>query len=189
VTKAIIFDCFGVLTTEAWLAFKTQYFGHDQALLDRASAISWEADRGAMSYGEFMSTIAHMAGITPAAALQAIAHNVPDEPLFAYIRRLKRQYKLGLLSNVAGDYLRKIFTAEQLELFDAIVLSFETGFIKPQPEAFETAARELGVKIEECVFIDDQQRQVDGATRAGMAALLYQDAEHLQIELPKLLQA
>jgi putative hydrolase of the HAD superfamily len=186
-TKAIIFDCFGVLTTEAWLEFKAKYFGHDPVLFEQVSNISWQADRGLISRDEAIQATAKLAGITPAEFIKANDRNVPDKELFAYITELKQHYKLGLLSNVAGDYLSRIFSPEQLGLFDAITLSFQSGFIKPEPQAFENAARELQVKLNECIFIDDQQRNVNGARRAGMSAVLYKDVAQLRRELSKLL--
>jgi HAD superfamily hydrolase (TIGR01509 family) len=186
--KAIIFDCFGVLTTEAWLSFKTKYFGRDAALFEQASSISWQADRGEITYDDFMKTIAGLAGITPAEAIRAIARNVPDEQLFTYIGELKADYKVGLLSNVAGDYLHNIFSKDQLAVFDAIALSFESGFIKPEKQAFEIIVKQLDVAMAECVFIDDQARNVQGAVRAGLEALLYRDVATLRQELGQLLQ-
>jgi HAD superfamily hydrolase (TIGR01509 family) len=186
--KAVIFDCFGVLATEAWRPFKAEHFAHDPKLFEQASNISWQADRGLISYGDFMEAIADLAGITPAEAIKAIERNVPDEQLFAYVRELKKGYKLGLLSNVAGTHLYRIFTDDQLALFDAIVLSFQNGFIKPEPEAFQDVARQLTVDIGECVFVDDQERNITGARKAGMQAILYRDAAQLRTELSELLK-
>ncbi|HZL08299.1 MAG TPA: HAD family phosphatase [Candidatus Dormibacteraeota bacterium] len=186
--KAVIFDCFGVLSTEAWRPFKAKHFAHDRELFERASNISWQADRGLMSYDDFIRAIAELAGITPAEANDAIARNAPDEELFAYIRELKADYKIGFLSNVAGDYMNQIFTPEQLALFDVIVLSFRNGFIKPQIEAFENAVQQLDVELEECVFVDDQERNVTGAREAGMKAVLYRDAAQFRQELIPLLK-
>jgi putative hydrolase of the HAD superfamily len=189
VTRAIIFDCFGVLTSEAWLAFKAKYFGHDPALLAKVTEISWQADRGRLSREEAIRATAKLAGITPAEFICAIDRYVPDEALFAYIRELKPGYKLGLLSNVAGDYLRRIFSAEQLGLFDVVALSYQSGFIKPERQAFENVAGRLKVKLDECIFIDDQQRNVNGARKAGMWAVLYQGDAQLRRELGNLLAA
>jgi len=185
--KAVILDCFGVLATEAWRPFKAKHFAHDPDLFRQASEISWQADRGLISYRDFMVAIAKLAGITPAEAASAIERNVPNEPLFEYLKELKPKYKLGFLSNVAGNYLHHIFTKEQLDLFDAVTLSYKKGWIKPQPEAFQDAAEELGVDMGECVFIDDQQRNVTGARDAGMQAIYYQDVDSLKRELGELL--
>lgn len=187
--KAIIFDCFGVLSTEAWLPFKTKHFAYDRELFEQASNLSRQADRGLISHEDFMRAIAELAHITPTEAIKAIARNVPDEQLFAYINELKAAYKIGLLSNVAGDYLYQIFSPDQLALFDTMTLSFESGFIKPQEQAFEAAAKQLGLDVSECVFIDDQQRNIDGAHAAGMLAILYHDVAQLQHKLSALLKA
>lgn len=186
--KAIIFDCFGVLATEAWLPFKAKHFAHDPELLEQANSLSRQANGGAIGYDDFMRRIAGLAGITPAEAISAIVRNVPDEQLFAYIRELKQDYKIGFLSNVAGNRLSQIFTADQLGLFDAVALSFENGFVKPDEEAFKYAAKQLGVDTRSCVLIDDQQRNVDGARAAGMAAILYHGAAQLRRQLDPILK-
>lgn len=187
--KAIIFDCFGVLATETWLSFKAKHFGHDSELFQQVTDISHQADKGLISHEEAIQATSELAGISPAEFHQAIGpgRNTPNEELFLYIKELKAGHKLGLLSNVAGNYLHQIFTEGQLALFDAIVLSFKSGFIKPQPEAFANAAKELGVDISECVFIDDQERNVNGAREAGMKAILYRDVAQLRQELDTLL--
>jgi len=187
--KAIIFDCFGVLATEAWLPFKTRHFGHNPDLYNQASQLSWHADVGEMTYQEFLKAVAALAHITPEQANREIARNVPNEPLFAYLDELKKHYKLGVLSNVVSGYMDNIFTPQQLARFDSISKSYENGFRKPQAEAYEIIAKQLGVEPPECVFVDDQERQVAGAREAGMQALLYQDIEQLKRDLPKLLTA
>jgi hypothetical protein len=95
--KAIIFDCFGVLATEAWLPFKAKYFGHDPELMERVSDISHQADKGLISREAAIQATAELAGISPAEFSRAIGRNVPDEELFAYLRELKPYYKLGFL--------------------------------------------------------------------------------------------
>lgn len=185
--KAVIFDCFGVLTTEAWLAFKAKYFAHDPELFAEVSDISHQADKGLISHEEAVHRTAMLAGITPAEFLEAIERYVPNEELFDYANKLKSRYKLGLLSNVAGNYLHKIFSDKQLGMFDVIVLSFQNGYIKPQPEAFTDAAKKLGVELHECVFIDDQERNVNGARAAGMKSVLYKDVASLKQELGAML--
>jgi HAD superfamily hydrolase (TIGR01509 family) len=187
--QAIIFDCFGVLATEAWLPFKAKYFGHDPELFEQASAIAKQANRGLIGSGDFIAAVAELAGVNPAEAVQAIARNVPNEPLFAYIKELKADYKLGFLSNISADRLSRIFTPGQLALFDAMALSFETGFIKPERAAFQDIAERLGTDIADCVLVDDQQRNVAGARRAGMPAVLYSDVPNLKAELSKLFKA
>ena len=185
--SAIIFDCFGVLTTDAWLPFKVKYFSTNPAQFDRASELNQQSDAGLISYEMFLDEVGKMAGMSGNAVQQAISDNVPNEELFDYVRELKQAYKIGLLSNASGDWLSDLFTKEQLGLFDATALSYDTRQTKPQLEAYETIAERLGEAVDSCVFIDDQERFVTGAREAGMKGVWYKDLPQLKSELAVLL--
>jgi len=60
---------------------------------------------------------------------------------------------------------------EHLKLFDVIVDASLTGVMKPDPRAFGQAAEALGLPAEQIVFLDDMPWNVEGARRAGMAAV------------------
>lgn len=187
--SAIIFDCFGVLMTDAWLPFRAKVFGHDPGLLEKATDIMKQADAGLMSHDDFILSIAELASVPAIDAKVAIEDNVPNESLFAYIYELKKDYKIGLLSNAADNWLEHMFTPEQLAAFDAVALSYEMGHIKPDVRAYEITAERLGVEVGECVFVDDQERYCTGAREAGMKAIWYRNLEQTRTELDKLLSA
>jgi len=185
--RAVIFDCFGVLATDGWLPYKRKYFSADPDLGVQAGELNHAFDAGHLSYEDFAREIAALAGVPVETARQQLRHNVPDDEVFEYIATLKPQYKIGMLSNAGSNWLNEIFTPEQNALFDTVVLSYETGFIKPEARAYETIAERLGVAPEECVLIDDQQRYVEGAAQVGMPAMLYVGLDELRADLPKLL--
>jgi HAD superfamily hydrolase (TIGR01509 family) len=185
--KAIVFDCFGVLATDGWLPFKNEYFGQDPKLLERATELNKMVDSGLASHVNFVDEIAKMANVKVEYAYKLINDNVPDEELFKYIKDLKKKYKIGLLSNAGENWLEAIFTPEQLRLFDATVLSYEISVVKPHPLAYETVAKKLDVEIDECVFVDDQERYCTGAKEVGMQAVIYTDSDNLKTKLNKLL--
>ena len=188
VVKAIIFDCFGVLVSERWLAFKREYFGHDKQLSQEATDLMSQADAGLLARDEFVTRIAQMAGIDEKAVHTYLDRNAPNEELFAYIKgSLKPHYKIGMLSNAAADWLPQLFTEEQLALFDATTLSYEAGVTKPDERAYHHIAAKLGVKPEECVFVDDQERHCAGARDAGMQTVYYQDFIQMRRNLEKIL--
>lgn len=62
-------------------------------------------------------------------------------------------------------------------------LSFEVGRLKPDPEFFLQAARDVGVAADRCFFTDDLPRNVEGARRAGMDAEVFQGADELRRQL------
>lgn len=187
--KAIIFDCFGVLVTEAWLPFKKKYFNDDPKLFAEASDAAKKANLGLISHADFINTAARLAGIPADEAWAYISRNVADEELFVFMAELKKKYKIGFLSNIAEDYLHKMFTEEQLALFDVIELSYKTGFVKPEPQAYKLVAEKLNVDIGDALLVDDQLRNTDGAERAGMQAILYKNLDQFKTDLTQLLES
>lgn len=188
--KAIIFDCFGVLTSEGWLAFKAQQFGHNAKLQRQATDLNKQADAGLITHEEFVRSVAELADIPETEVHAAIDVNAPNEELFTYIaEELKPKYKIGLLSNAAANWLQELFSDQQIALFDAISLSYEAGLLKPHSGAYEKIAGQLGIEPEEGVFIDDQERHCAGARDAGMRAIVFKDFTQMKVELEKLLAA
>lgn len=78
--------------------------------------------------------------------------------------------KLAILSNeldlfYGADFRRRL---PLLQLFDVIVDGTYTGILKPDPRAYETVTKALGLPAHQCVFVDDQKRNADGGIKAGM---------------------
>jgi len=186
--QAIIFDCFGVLAADGWLPFKRKYFSANQDLFQRAGDLNKQVDSGLADYQEFIEQVASLAGITPKEARYQIEQNPAHTEVFDYIKNdLKPKYKIGLLSNSGANWLPELFTSEQIKLFDAIALSYETGITKPDPRAYQIIAQRLAVDPVDCIFIDDQDRFCTSAQDAGMQAIVYQTLPHLQADLKKIL--
>jgi HAD superfamily hydrolase (TIGR01509 family) len=67
------------------------------------------------------------------------------------------------------------------ENFDVVVCGDEVSMPKPDPEPYRTAARLLGVRIEDCVAIEDSPTGVASAVASGAAVL----AVPAELELPE----
>ena len=91
------------------------------------------------------------------------------------IQELKPSYALGMLTNVPSRYaLDQRFEPGQLdELFEVVIASGEVGWDKPAPEIFILAAERIGVKPEECLFIDDIPAFTAAARAQGMQTFDY----------------
>ena len=187
--KAIIFDCFGVLTTDGWLPFKRRHFGDSPELHRRATDLNRQVDSGNIGYADFITGVAKLAGVSLVDAKRSIEDNVANKPLFGLIKSLKPQYKIGFLSNAGSNWVSELFSPEQASMFDAISVSSETGFVKPDRQAYLEIAEKLGVEAGECVFVDDQPRYCEAAKDAGMKAIEYRDFEQFKAELEAALQA
>ena len=80
---------------------------------------------------------------------------------------------LALVSN-ASSYSEEVLSSFRLrERFDAVVLSYELGVLKPHPSIYLKAAAQLGVRTEACVFIGDGgDEELAGARQVGMHTIL-----------------
>jgi len=78
--------------------------------------------------------------------------------------------KLAVLSNeldlfYGADFRHRL---PLLDLFDVVVDATHTHILKPDPRAYAMCVEQLGVSAGDCVFVDDQLRNVEGGQRAGM---------------------
>lgn len=182
--QGIIFDCFGVLTTDGWLAFRERYLVPGSDVDERARMLNWQADAGVIDHDAFVSGIAQLSGVAESEVGQLINGHVRNDALFTYIEsELKPHYAIGLLSNASADHTSTLFEPWQKALFNATVFSFELGVVKPDPLMYQTIAAKLGYDPAECVFIDDREGFASGAEEVGMQAICFQDNEQCQREL------
>ncbi|MDB5165186.1 MAG: putative (S)-2-haloacid dehalogenase [Candidatus Saccharibacteria bacterium] len=185
--RALIFDCFGVLYRDNIdMLYELVPFDKRQAVHDVIHA----CDHGFISRSEYFDAIAELSGKTSddIRELDKQQHS-RNEQLIAYAKELKKDYKIGLLSNIGDETMDQLFPVEErTQLFDAFILSSQVGIIKPAREIFELAAHELGVASEECVMIDDLAKNVEGARMAGMQALLFTNNRQFQSDLQIILE-
>ncbi|MBI3548969.1 MAG: HAD family hydrolase [Elusimicrobia bacterium] len=88
------------------------------------------------------------------------------EPL---LRRLRRRYRLGIVSNFYGN-MEAVLAGEGLdELFDAVADSGDVGSVKPDARIFMAALDALRVKPESAWMVGDNlERDMRGAEALGM---------------------
>ena len=102
----------------------------------------------------------------------------------ALVRRARAAgLRTGLLSNSWGnDYPRDGWD----EMFDVVVISGEVGMRKPEPEIFEHTLRLLGLRPEECVFVDDLPHNVAAAAALGIVGVRHRSYAETLAELEAL---
>src|SRR3989344_1803427 len=101
--------------------------------------------------------------------------------LFTLLHQLKPEIKLAILNNglktLFHGYLDKYNLKEE---FDVLINSAEEGVKKPDPRIYLKTCERLGVKPEKCVFIDDDQKNLEGAEKVGMKSLFFTNVETLE---------
>src|SRR5262245_30578518 len=161
---------FGLPRGKAWTAF------HDapEYLRSRVGIISAQDLRAAVVRGIGLR-------IGPEAAERLFAEieeqdrtfPLVDPEMDALLDRLRGRVRLGLLSNAAkGDHARFVERGIA-QRFDDVVCSGDVGFAKPDAKVYRLAADRLEVDPSKCAFVDDMERNVEGARAVGMAAHLH----------------
>jgi putative hydrolase of the HAD superfamily len=101
------------------------------------------------------------------------ASMIPRPDALSTLEELRRRgHRLGMISACSQD-VPDIWEATPFGgLFDSTVFSCSVGFSKPDARIFELCAGELGVSVEDCLFVGDGANdELPGAERAGMAVL------------------
>ena len=102
------------------------------------------------------------------------------------IKKLEKNYKIGLLSNTSiWDYEYGFKKIDIFPLFDAVTVSFEVQAMKPSPRIYKDMVSKLGVKPEECIYIDDIELYVKVAQNIGLKGIHYTSYQELIKELQK----
>lgn len=184
--KAIIFDCFGVLTTDTWREFAATLPDEEY---QQARALNRSYGAAELNKAEFREAIQQLTGKLPVDIDHLLEHETTKNfHLLEYIAELKQAYKIGLLSNVGSDWIRERFLSpEEQKLFDATIFSYEVHMIKPDPRIFTLAAKELGVSLEECILVDDVDTHCRSAQKLGLQAVQYHNFAQFKRDLEKLL--
>ncbi len=78
--------------------------------------------------------------------------------------------RLAILSNeldlfYGADFRKRLPLIEE---FDVVVDATYTGILKPDPKAYELVIAALGLPRENCVFVDDQRKNIEGAEAVAL---------------------
>ena len=88
------------------------------------------------------------------------------------IGALRPAYRTAILSNADAGLEERIRDGMGIHhLFDEVICSAVVGIAKPDHRVYRLAAERLGLPAEECLFIDDAERNVTAAREVGMAAV------------------
>lgn len=111
-------------------------------------------------------------------------HYIRENPVMAQIiglvdRLRESGYRVGILSNI--DEAHGVINLHRhiFEHFDEVLLSYQIGTRKPDSQAFRLLAQRLHVELEELVFIDDLQLNIDAATAIGVNGIHFETYEKL----------
>lgn len=96
-----------------------------------------------------------------------------------------RGFPLGILSNTCDAHWQQVFGRHSVlrSFFDPLVLSYEAKSMKPDSKIYLAAIERAGIEPNRIFFTDDRQENVEGASAAGIDAVLFQGVPDLVAQL------
>ena len=117
----------------------------------------------------------------------AMVPHAYEDSVALMVELIEAGHDVTLLTNFAADTF-----GEALQRFPflsvprGVTVSGLVGVIKPDREIFDLHARTFGLDCAATVFIDDSEKNVEGARAAGWQALHFTDAAKLRADLDAL---
>jgi putative hydrolase of the HAD superfamily len=200
--RAILFDADGVIqhSTSDDLPVRLEHIlGFIPDRLDTFMHEVFEAERPALAgqadFADMLAPVLTRWGAAGAAAQLASAwwcSIAVDQAILALIKGLRQQGIFCALASNQQRY-RATYMAQTLTydaVFDRSFYSYQLGFVKPDLRYFEAIMASLPFAPGEMLFIDDAEKNVAAARRAGLQAaqFIHPRTSHAASTMTKLLE-
>jgi putative hydrolase of the HAD superfamily len=207
--RAVVSDFGGVLTTpliESFMAFQDQT-GITTETLGKAMQAATEAngqnplfemERGEISEDAFLALLTEQ--LEPLLGHHPEMHRFREiyfealdvnPPMIELMRELKGEgYRMAMLTNNVREWeplWRPMLPVD--EIFEMVVDSGFVGCRKPEAKIYELTLERLGESAGACLFVDDVLVNCEGARKAGLQAVHFQDNEQAIPEIRAALTA
>ena len=195
--KAVVSDFGGVLTTpliQSFMAFQDQT-GISTETLGKAMQSATEAngenplfemERGEITEVAFLETITDH--LEPLLGHRPEMHRFkeiyfealePNPQMIDLMRELKAEgYTMAMLTNNVREWeplWRSMLPVD--EIFETVVDSGFVGCRKPESKIYGLTLEQIDHRAEACLFVDDVLVNCEGARKAGLHAVHFQDNE------------
>jgi putative hydrolase of the HAD superfamily len=195
--EAVISDFGGVLTTplvQSFMAFQDrtgitgEVLGKGMQAATEANGDNplFEMERGEITEVAFLDLLTEH--LEPLLGHEPEMHSFkeiyfealePNPGMIELMRELKHDgYRMAMLTNNVQEWeplWRSMLPVD--EIFETVVDSGFVGCRKPESRIYEITLDRLGLPAESCLFVDDVLVNCEGAEKAGMTAVHFQDNE------------
>ncbi len=101
-----------------------------------------------------------------------------NEEMLSFVKKLKENYKIVLLSDNFDILSEKLRADKNLtDLFSQIYFSNEIQKAKKHRDSFEYVLTEISERAENCVFTDDKEKNLVHAEALGMKTIHFKNVE------------
>jgi HAD superfamily hydrolase (TIGR01509 family) len=182
--QTVVFDFFGVICSEIAPFVLPRYMSAQDAVRFKATVVQ-DADLGFITQDEMFARLSEIAHVpAPRLAEEFWSYAKIDPATVALIEKLRERYRTALLTNAIVPFIRQLMARENLErLFDIILVSAEEHLVKPDAAYFRRLLERTGAAAGDCVFLDDNPANVEGARAVGIAGIVFASAAAAAQEL------
>ena len=107
---------------------------------------------------------------------------VQSEKMIAFAKKIREKgIRVYILSNnfkERADYYNQYPWIH--DAVDKVYFSWQTGFVKPDTRAWELILTENNLKGEECLYFDDQEKNIKSAESLGIKSFKFTNEEELE---------
>lgn len=180
--KHIIFDFGNVLAKFDEQAIIENFSSskEDFTLIKKAVFYDWDGlDGGFISYEEYTEQALSMLPSRLHANVTQLFRDwchllVPMQDTWDLVRELKEKgFSLYILSNASTYFAENVGFYSITKEFDGAVYSGHLKLIKPDPEIYRHLFKTFSLNPEECLFLDDKEKNVQAAQTLGMDAIVF----------------
>jgi len=109
-------------------------------------------------------------------------YSLVNEEVLKLIKQLKKNnYNTYLLSNINPYTVDSIKSSGLFNIVDGSVLSYEVHKIKPYIGIYNELINKYNLNVNECLFIDDNQKNIDTAVKLGITASIVKPDDYNSI--------
>ena len=200
--KNIVFDIGNVLIDFAWEKTMEE-LGFDEKCIETLADgyinnDLWdEMDRGVMTFEEVIQ-LAVKAMPQYEKEIRLFVDNLiltirPFDYGEQWIKDLKNKgFKVFLCTNYPDSIFEQSVNRGLFPFYpyiDGEIVSSRVHLLKPSEEIFNALIEKYNLKAEECVFIDDKEKNVNGAKKAGMNSFVFEGYEKACKDLENLVES
>lgn len=195
--RNIVFDVGNVLVEYSWerMLQALHITGEAYDAVAKATALSpmWnELDRSLLSDEEILEGFIKNAPEYEK-EIRLVWDNI-SESVHCYdysVEWVQKFKKKGYQTYILSNYSKHGYELTRQELpfvedMDGVLFSYEVKLVKPEPEIYQTLLKKFQLKPEECVFMDDNEKNVIAAREAGIHAIHFKNKEQAEAELEAL---
>lgn len=198
--KAILFDFDGVLTIDKYGSDSIlRYLGENtDAPIDVLKREYYKINRGLLNgeythkdvWSDYCKNVGY--DIDFQILVDSFINTPLDWDMLSLVLELKTKYKIGMITDNKVDRITEILKYHNLtDLFDVVTISAECKCGKNDRKIFDLTLESLNVKPNDCVFIDNSEKNLVVPQELGIHTILFDDEnrsiEEFRNQLNKLL--